>query len=116
MMLGLLFFLLQGEYTFRNGAKYRGHYENSKKSGRGVFEYPDGSRYEGGFFISYLEAAYFYSLMPVDNLTAKEEAFAKKDILLFYYFSSCLPHHSVFHLSKTFMSPMILSLKSGLLQ
>lgn len=38
---------LQGTYTFRNGAKYRGFYDEGKKSGDGIFEYPDGSRYEG---------------------------------------------------------------------
>ena len=35
-------------YSFRdNGAKYRGYYEEGKKSGHGIFEYPDGSKYEG---------------------------------------------------------------------
>jgi len=35
---------------FRNGAKYEGFYDRGKKSGSGVFEYPDGSRYEGMVF------------------------------------------------------------------
>ena len=38
----------QGMYSFRNnGAKYKGFYEQGKKSGEGVFDYPDGSKYEG---------------------------------------------------------------------
>lgn len=35
---------------FRNGAKYEGCYELGHKSGSGVFEYPDGSKYEGMVF------------------------------------------------------------------
>ena len=38
----------QGMYSFRNnGAKYKGFYDQGKKSGQGVFDYPDGSKYEG---------------------------------------------------------------------
>lgn len=37
-------------YMFRNGAKYDGFYDQGKKGGCGVFEYPDGSRYEGMVF------------------------------------------------------------------
>lgn len=35
---------------FRNGAKYTGFYEQGHKSGYGVFDYPDGSKYEGTFY------------------------------------------------------------------
>jgi len=35
-------------YVFKKGgSRYIGFYDNNKKHGRGVFVYPDGSRYEG---------------------------------------------------------------------
>ena len=40
-------FCFQGVYLFRNGAKYKGFYDQGKKNGQGVFEYPDGSKYQG---------------------------------------------------------------------
>ena len=44
------FFFMEGVYMFRNGAKYTGFYEQGHKSGYGVFDYPDGSKYEGTFY------------------------------------------------------------------
>ena len=31
-------------YFGKKGARYRGHYEDNKKNGRGFFIYPDGSK------------------------------------------------------------------------
>lgn len=43
----LYHFVKQGTYSFKNGARYVGHYYQSKKHGQGTFYYPDGSKYEG---------------------------------------------------------------------
>lgn len=34
-------------YKFKSGARYVGEYEDNKKHGQGIFNYPDGSSYEG---------------------------------------------------------------------
>lgn len=39
--------VFQGTYRFRNGARYIGGYLLNKKHGKGIFFYPDGSKYEG---------------------------------------------------------------------
>ena len=39
----------QGTYTFPDGEKYVGEWENNKKHGQGTYTFPDGSKYEGEF-------------------------------------------------------------------
>lgn len=39
--------VFQGTYRFKNGALYTGNYLQNKKHGKGVFFYPDGSKYAG---------------------------------------------------------------------
>jgi len=40
---------LQGVYKFKSGARYTGEYVENKKHGQGVFNFPDGSIYDGQF-------------------------------------------------------------------
>lgn len=37
----------QGTYTYVNGDKYIGEYDNDKKSGQGIYSWSNGNRYEG---------------------------------------------------------------------
>ena len=39
----------EGTYTWLDGRKYEGHYENDKKNGYGVFTWADGRKYEGNW-------------------------------------------------------------------
>jgi len=36
-----------GEYTWHNGRKYEGIYENDKKFGHGIYTWADGRVYDG---------------------------------------------------------------------
>jgi len=37
----------KGEYTWPNGAKYVGDFVDAYNDGEGIYEYADGSKYEG---------------------------------------------------------------------
>ena len=38
-----------GVYTWTDGRKYEGHYENDKKNGQGTYKWADGRFYIGGW-------------------------------------------------------------------
>ena len=38
-----------GSYTWKDGRKYEGYYENDKKQGYGVYTWADGRKYEGNW-------------------------------------------------------------------
>lgn len=37
----------EGVYTWTDGRKYEGQYENDKKNGHGIYTWTDGREYEG---------------------------------------------------------------------
>lgn len=37
----------EGVFTWLDGKKYTGGYQNDKREGYGIFDYPDGKRYSG---------------------------------------------------------------------
>ncbi len=37
----------EGVYTWADGRKYEGQYENDKKNGHGIYTWTDGRKYEG---------------------------------------------------------------------
>ena len=47
-----VYFLVCFRLRFKNGARYIGEWRENKKHGEGTFIYPDGSKYEGVWFLS----------------------------------------------------------------
>ena len=39
----------KGVYSWKDGRKYEGTYENDKKNGFGIYIWPDGRKYEGNW-------------------------------------------------------------------
>ena len=38
-----------GVYTWPDGRKYEGEYQNDQKHGKGIYTWPDGKKYDGGW-------------------------------------------------------------------
>jgi len=54
-------------YRFVNGAVYDGEWNKGKKHGKGVFSYPDGSKYDGIYSQNYI-AFFFTAGLPLRQL------------------------------------------------
>lgn len=57
----------KGEFSWPDGRKYRGYYQEDKKHGFGEFEWPDGRKYNGQWH----EGKQVIQKMHVADLTTK---------------------------------------------